>query len=82
MREANTGLNADRYVSRISEELTSLENKICLAQEAYNDAVLIYNVRREVFPANVVAGIFHFAAAEFFQMEALPEQADSKVSLT
>ena len=82
MREANPGLNADRYVSRISEELTSLENKICLAQEAYNDAVLIYNVRREVFPANVVAGIFHFAAAEFFQMEALPEQADSKVSLT
>jgi LemA protein len=80
--EANPGLNADRHLSRISEELTLLENKISLAQEAYNDAVLIYNVQREVFPANLVAGMFHFAAAEFFQMEALPEQADSKVSLT
>ena len=82
MTEANPGLNADRHLSRISEEITSLEKKISLAQEAYNDAVLIYNVRREVFPANVVAGMFHFAAAELLQMEALPEQADSKVSLT
>jgi LemA protein len=80
--EANPGLNADRNLSRISEELTSLEDKISLAQEAYNDAVMVYNVRREVFPANVVAGVFHFAAAELFQREALPEQADSKVSLT
>jgi LemA protein len=82
MTEANPGLNADRHLSRIAEELTSLENKISLAQEDYNDAVLIYNVRREVFPANVIAGMFHFAAAELFQMEAHPEQADSKVSLT
>ena len=82
MTEANPGLNADRHLSRISEEITSLEKKISLAQEAYNDAVLVYNVRREVFPANVVAGMFHFAAAELLQMEALPEQAESKVSLT
>ena len=82
MTEADPGFNADRHLSRISEELTSLDNKIFLAQEAYNDAILIYNVRREVFPANVVAGISHFAAAELFQIESLPEQADSKVSLT
>jgi hypothetical protein len=43
---------------------------------------MIYNVRREVFPANVVASMFGFAAAELFQMEALPERAGSKVSLT
>lgn len=82
MTEANSGLNADGHLSRISEELTSLENKIFLAQEAYNDAVLNYNVRREVFPANLVARMFHFAAAELLQVEALPEQAGSKVSLT
>ncbi len=82
MTEPNPGLNADRHLSRISEELAWLEDKISLAQEAYNDAVLIYNVRREIFPANVVAGMFHLAAAQSFQMEGLPEQADSKVSLT
>jgi LemA protein len=82
LADANPGLTADRNFSRISEELTSLENKISLAQEAYNDAVMVYNARREVFPANVVAGMFHFAAAELFQREAHPEQVGSKVSLT
>ena len=82
MAEANPGLNADRDLSRISQELTSLENKISLAREAYNDAVMVYNVRREVFPANAVARVFNFAAAELFQLEALPEQAGSKVSFT
>ena len=80
--EAHPGLNADPIVSQISEELKSLENKISFVQETYNDAVLVYNVRREVFPANIVAGLFHFAAAELFQREALPEEVDSKVSFT
>ncbi|HEY6676085.1 MAG TPA: LemA family protein [Terrimicrobium sp.] len=80
--ETNPGLNADPNLSRIGKEVTSLENKISFAREAYNDAVMIYNVRREVFPANVVASMFGFAAAELFQMEALPERAGSKVSLT
>jgi LemA protein len=82
MAEANSVFNADRNLSRISKELTSLENKISFAGEAYNDAVMVYNVRREVFPANVVAGMCNFAAAELLQMEGLPKQADSKVSLT
>jgi LemA protein len=76
MAEESPGLNADRHLSRISTELTLLEDKIPLAGEAYNDAVMAYNVRRELFPANVVARIFSFAAAEQFLMEA------SKVSLT
>ena len=82
MTEANLGLRANRHLSQISEELTSLEGKISLAQETYNDAVLIYNVRREVFPANVVAKMCRFAAAELLQREALSEQTGSKVSLT
>jgi LemA protein len=82
MAEAKPALNGDPNLSRISAELTSLENKISFARETYNDAVMVYNVRREVFPANVVAGMFGFAAAELFQIELLSEQADSKVSLT
>ena len=82
LAETDPGLNADPNLSRIGKELTALENKISFACEAYNDAVMIYNVRREVFPANIVASMFGFAAAELFQMEALPEQAGSKVSLT
>jgi LemA protein len=80
--EAHPGVDANPSLSRISAELASLENKISFAGEAYNDAVMVYNVRREVFPANVVAGMFGFAAAELFQIEAIPEEVSSKVSLT
>ena len=55
LAETDPGLNADPNLSRIGKELTVLENKISFACEAYNDAVMIYNVRREVFPANIVA---------------------------
>jgi LemA protein len=82
MAEAHPGLDANPSLSRIFAELTSLENNISFAREAYNDAVMVYNVRREVFPANLVAGVFGFAAAELFQIEAIPEEASSKVSLT
>lgn len=82
MAEANSGLDADRNMALISERLASLENKIFFAAEAYNDAVMLYNVRREVFPANVIAGIFNFAVAEVFLIEEMTEKADSKVSLT
>jgi len=81
MAEAHPGLNAEGNLSRIYTELTSLENRICFAREAYNDAVMVYNIRREVFPANLVARICNFAAAELFQIEFV-EQAASKVSLT
>ena len=80
MAEANPSLTADRSLSRICTELTSLENTICFAREAYNDAVMVYNIRREVFPANLVARMYNFSAAELFQIE-FAEQA-AKVSLT
>jgi LemA protein len=81
MAEAHPGLNSEGNLSRIYTELTSLENRICFAREAYNDAVMVYNIRREVFPANLVARICNFATAELFQIEFV-EQAASKVSLT
>jgi LemA protein len=80
--EANPGLSADPNLARISAELASLDNKISFARDTYNDDVMVYNVRREVFPANAVAAMFGFAAAELFQIETFPEQASSKVSLT
>ena len=82
MAEESPGLNADPHLARISTELTLLEDKISLAGDIYNDAVMAYNVRRELFPANVVARLFSFAAAEQFLMEAPAEKVGSKVSLT
>jgi LemA protein len=82
MAEESPGLNADPHLSRISTELTLLEDKISLAGEPYNDAVMAYNIRRELFPANVVARMFSFAAAEQFLMEARAEKIGPQVSLT
>jgi LemA protein len=65
---------------QLSEELTSTENKVSFARQAYNDSVMVYNTAREVFPTNIIAGMFNFAAAELFQIDK-PEQREApKVS--
>lgn len=64
-------LKADGQMSRVMEELSSTENRISFARQAYNDAVTEYNTKREVFPTSIVAGIFNFAPA------ALLESTDS-----
>ena len=56
-------LKADRQMARVSEELTSTENRIAFARQAYNDAVTDYNTKRETFPTSLVAGLFNFAPA-------------------
>ena len=61
--EAYPDLKANQTMMQLSEELTSTENKVAFARQAYNDAVMGYNNRREVFPANLVAGPFGFAPA-------------------
>ena len=58
------------------EELTSTENKISFARQAYNDSVMSYNTDRETFPTNTIAGMFNFGAAELFVMEK-PEQKEA-----
>ena len=60
-------LKADRQMARVSEELTSTENRIAFARQAYNDAVTEYNTKREVFPTSIVAGIFNFAPATLLE---------------
>ena len=80
--EAYPDLKANQNMLQVSEELTSTENRISFARQAYNDAVLAYNTRREVFPSNIIAGIFNFAAAEVFQIEDPVEKSVPKVSFT
>ncbi len=64
-------LKADAQMSRVMEELSSTENRIAFARQAYNDAVTEYNTKRELFPTSIVAGIFNFDPA------ALLESTDS-----
>jgi len=73
-------LKANQNMMQLTEELTSTENKISFARQAYNDSVMIYNTDREVFPSNLVAGMFNFGPAELFVIDK-PEQKDApKVS--
>lgn len=80
--EAYPDLKANQNMMQLSEELTSTENKISFARQAYNDSVMAYNTKREVFPTNIVAGVFNFAAAELFQIENPGEKEVPKVSFT
>jgi LemA protein len=80
--EAYPDLKANQNMMQLTEELTSTENKISFARQAYNDSVMTYNTDREVFPSNLIAGTFNFAAAELFIVEK-PEQKDApKVSFS
>src|SRR3954453_17966487 len=73
-------LKANTTMMTLMEELTSPENKVSFARQAYNDAVMAYNTRREVFPTNLIAGPFNFGPAELFVIDK-PEQKDApKVS--
>jgi LemA protein len=69
-------LKANQNMMQLTEELTSTENKISFARQAYNDAVMTYNTDREVFPSNLIAGMFNFTAAELFVIDK-PEQKEA-----
>jgi len=73
-------LKADQNVMQLQEELTTTENQIAFARQAYNDAVLTLNTKTERFPGNIIATNFGFKGAEYFQ--GVPEdQAVPKVDL-
>jgi LemA protein len=69
-------LKANQNMMQLTEELTSTENKISFARQAYNDSVMTYNTDREVFPSNVIAGMFNFGPAELFVIDK-PEQKEA-----
>ncbi len=62
-------LKANQNFLALQEELTSTENKIAFARQAYNDETMFYNNKIEMFPSNIVAGMFNFKQAEFFEIE-------------
>jgi LemA protein len=80
--EAYPDLKANQNMMQLTEELTSTENKISFARQAYNDSVMAYNTKREVFPSSIVAGMFNFAPAELFQIENPAEKEAPKVSFS
>lgn len=75
-------LKANQNMMQLTEELTSTENKISFARQAYNDAVTVYNTKREVFPTNLIAGMFNFAEAQLFQVENAAERAAPQVKFS
>ncbi|HNQ74240.1 MAG TPA: LemA family protein [Verrucomicrobiota bacterium] len=75
-------LKANQNMMQLSEELTSTENKVSFARQAYNDSVMTYNTAREVFPNNLIAGMFNFAAAELFVIDKAEQREAPKVSFT
>ncbi len=73
-------LKANQNMMQLSEELTSTENRVAFARQAFNDSVMAYNNRREVFPSNIVAGMFNFAAAALLEIAEPTKREAPKVS--
>jgi LemA protein len=73
-------LKANQNMMQLTEELTSTENKIAFARQAYNDSVMEYNTSRETFPNVILAGAFGFLPAELFHVEDPTERNAPKVS--
>ena len=78
--EAYPELKANQNMLRLTEELTSTENKIAFARQAFNDAVTTYNTRRETFPTVLFAGAMGFQPAELFAVDNPAERVAPKVS--
>jgi len=75
-------LKANQNMLQLTEELTSTENKVSFARQAYNDSVMTYNTTRETFPNVIFAGMFGFLPAELFKIEDPTERNAPKVSFT
>ena len=73
-------LKANQNFLSLQEELTSTENKISYARQSYNDQVLFYNNKIQMFPSNIIAGMFKFNEEEFFEVENETERAVPKVA--
>jgi LemA protein len=81
LSESYPELKANTNVRDLSEELTSTENKVAFARQAYNDAATDYNNARETFPALLFASAFNFAAAALLEaIESLEERKAPKVA--
>jgi LemA protein len=80
LSEAYPDLKANQNMMQLSEELTTTENKVAFARQAYNDSVMDYNTLRESFPNNFIAGWFAFKAAQLLEIEDEAKREVPKVS--
>ena len=80
--EAYPELKANQNFLALQEELTSTENKISFSRQYYNDSVLKYNNKIQMFPSNVIAGMFSFKLGEFFEVTVAAEKEAPKVKFT
>ena len=80
LSESYPDLKANQNMMQLTEELTSTENKVTFARQAFNDSVMGYNNALQVFPANMVAGMFGFTAAIFFEVEGLGDVGKAVVT--
>lgn len=80
--EAYPDLKANQTMMQLSEELTSTENKVAFARQAYNDSVMVYNNVREVFPSSIVAGTFGFQPAQSLEVPKPEAREAPKVSFS
>ena len=78
--EAYPDLKANQNFLSIQEELSSTENKIAFSRQAYNDQVLFFNNKIQMFPSNVIAGMFNFGKRDFFELENEAEREVPKVN--
>ena len=82
LAEAYPDLKANENMLSLQNELTSTEDKVSYTREGFNNAVTRYNIKRESFPDNVIAGMYKFGPAELFELDA-PEQREApKVSFS
>ncbi len=79
LAEAYPDLKANQNMLVLTEELTTTENRVAFARQAYNDAVMAYNIARETVPTNIIAGLFSFGPAALFELNDPGERAAPRV---
>ena len=75
-------LKANQNFLAVQEELTGTENKISFARQSYNDQVLFFNNKIQMFPSNIIANMFSFTKRDFFEIEVEAEREVPKVSFS
>jgi LemA protein len=80
LAEAYPNLKANQNMLALQEELTTTENRIAFARQAYNDAVMTYNTKRQVFPSSLIAGTFSFGPATLFELDDPQQRGTPRVS--
>ena len=77
--EAYPDLKANQNFASLQKELTETEDKISYSRQFYNDTVTRYNTKLELFPSNIIAGMFHFTAESLFEVDSAEARKNVKV---